>query len=99
MNHEREAYRGTGKLEGRYANHFKVGHNVFEFVLDFGQSYPESEEAQLRTRIITSPNCAKALLQTLRESLDQYEQTFGTLPDECEEKTRQGRTRRDPVSA
>jgi hypothetical protein len=80
MNHKCEIQQDTGKLEGRYANYFKVGHNAFEFVIDFCQFYPESEEAELRTRIITNPNYAKALLKTLRESIEQYEQNFGVIP-------------------
>jgi hypothetical protein len=67
-------------LEGRYANYFKVGHNAVEFLFDFGQFYPEIERAQLHTRIITSPVYAKALIETLRESIDQYEQTYGAIP-------------------
>ena len=67
------------KLDGLYSNFFKVGHNVFVFMLDFGQFYPESEEVQLHTRIITSPIYAKALLETLQESIASYEQTFGPI--------------------
>lgn len=70
------------KLEGRYANYFKVGHNAFEFVLDFGQFYPENEEAELRTRIITSPIYAKALLETIRKSINRYEKAFGAIQRE-----------------
>lgn len=69
----------TGQLGGRYANYFKVGYNAFEFLLDFGQFYPESEEAQLHTRIITTPSHAKALLATLKEAIDQYEGAFGEI--------------------
>jgi hypothetical protein len=54
-NHQVVGPRGSKKLEGRYANYFKVGHNAFEFVFDFGQYYPEIDEAELYTRIITSP--------------------------------------------
>jgi hypothetical protein len=25
--------------EGRYANYFQIGHNAFEFIIDFGQGY------------------------------------------------------------
>jgi hypothetical protein len=69
------------KLEGRYANYFKVGHNALEFVIDFGQHYSGSEEAELYTRIVTSPCYAKSLLTTLRESIAQYEKTFGVIKD------------------
>lgn len=72
----------TDQLEGRYANYFKVGYNAFEFVLDFGQYYPEGKEAQLHTRIITGPTYMKTLLELLRESIDRYEQTFGTIAKE-----------------
>lgn len=68
-----------GQPEGRYANYFKVGHNAVEFLLDFGQFYPESERAQLHTRIITNPIYAKALFETLGESIARYEQTFGAI--------------------
>ncbi|MBZ0170223.1 hypothetical protein MELA_00254 [Candidatus Methylomirabilis lanthanidiphila] len=82
MNQESEEFREGRSLEGRYANYFKVGYNAFEFLLDFGQFYPEGKEARSYTRIITSPIYAKALLETLRESIDRYEQTFGAIPKE-----------------
>lgn len=79
MNHENEESQNHGELEGRYANYFKVGHNAFEFLLDFGQFYAESQRAQLHTRIITGPIYAKALFEIFRESINQYEQTFGII--------------------
>jgi hypothetical protein len=82
MSYEHENSQEAGALEGRYANYFKVGHNAFEFLLDFGQFYPESEQAQLHTRVITNPIYAKALLEIIRESLDRYEQTFGAISQE-----------------
>jgi len=67
------------QLEGRYANYFKIGYNPYEFVLDFSQHYGESEEAELCTRIITSPIYACELMKTLKESIVQYEERFGAL--------------------
>ncbi len=67
--------------EGRYANYFKVGHNAFEFVIDFGQYYPGDEGAELYTRIITSPFFAKKLLGTLAESIDHFELAHGVIED------------------
>ena len=75
-NHEGRASLERKKIEGKYANYFKVGHNAFEFVIDFGQYYPENDEAELYTRIITSPAYAKSLLETLKESIEQYEKSF-----------------------
>ncbi|MCD4693135.1 MAG: DUF3467 domain-containing protein [Calditrichales bacterium] len=79
---KRLALRKKNKLEGQYANYFKVGHNAYEFVIDFGQSYPGTEEAELYTRIITSPAYAKSLIETLGESIKQYEQSFGAVAEE-----------------
>ena len=80
MSQENESPSATGELEGRYANYFKVGHNAFEFLLDFGQFYAESHRAQFHTRIITNPTYAKALFDLLRDAIAQYEQTFGDVP-------------------
>lgn len=80
MNHEYGDAEETDPTEGRYANYFRVGHNLIEFVLDFGQFYPNQQEgARLHTRIITSPVYAKSLLEILRESVDQYERTYGAI--------------------
>ncbi len=68
-------------LEGRYANFFKIGHNAYEVIVDFGQYYPENGDAAIYDRIVMGPGYAKALLNTLQESLKQYEQTFGKIAD------------------
>jgi hypothetical protein len=70
-------------LEGRYANHFAVGYNACEFIFDFGQSYAENDQAELYTRVITSPAYAKAFLEMLHESIEQYEQAFGDIHNKC----------------
>jgi uncharacterized protein DUF3467 len=80
MDHADEGPQETNRLTGQYANYYKVGHNVFEFVLDFGQYYPENGEAQFHTRIISNPVYTKALVQLLEKSIEQYEQMFGGIP-------------------
>ena len=70
-----------GRIEGRYANYFKVGHNAVEFVLDFGQFFPDNEQPYLHSRIVTSPVYARALLQTLRSAVAQYEEHFGAITE------------------
>ena len=80
MDHAEDDIREDGRREGRYANYFQIGHNAFEFLFDFGQGYPEEQEAHFHTRIITGPVYALALFETLRESLGRYEQTFGAIP-------------------
>ncbi len=70
---------GPDTIEGRYANYFQVGHNLVEFVLDFGQFYPGGAMARLHTRVVTSPAYACALVETMLESLRQYEEAFGPI--------------------
>ena len=58
-------------LEGRYANHFDVGHNAFEFVIDFGQAYDPADVCRSHTRIVTSPlPRARATAEIVAEELD-----------------------------
>lgn len=59
--------------KGVYANHFHVGHNVFEFVLDFGVASPEDADPRMHTRLITSPTLAGAFVSLLQQSLREYE--------------------------
>jgi hypothetical protein len=67
-------------IEGKYANYFDIGHNAFEFLLDFGQQYSGGTHGLIHTRIITGPSYANELLRVLQKSIDQYEQAFGAIP-------------------
>ena len=73
-------------LEARYANYLSVGNNSFEFLLDFGQFYPERDAPLVHTRIVTSPAYAKAFHKTIVESLDRYEQTYGPIGEPDDEE-------------
>jgi hypothetical protein len=87
---------GNGDLlEGRYANYFEIGHNAFEFLLEFGQMYFEEPEGRMHTRIVTSPMYAKRLAETLNRALCQYEQAHGRVPDAAEEPD--GEARKDNI--
>lgn len=67
------------KSEGLYTNYFKIGYNAFEFVLDFGQFFPEKEEVVFFSRVITNPKTAKNLAQVLHVSIAQYEKIYGLI--------------------
>ena len=49
---------------------------------DFDQYYPVNEEAELYTRIITSPPYANLYINTLEELIQQYEPTVAHIPPE-----------------
>ena len=91
---DRKSSRNVDTLEGFYANYFEIGHNAFEFVLDFGQCYNANDEkVQLHTRIVTSPFYAEALLEMLQESVEQYKQHHGGIR-ESDEKAAQHRAKK-----
>lgn len=80
--------RTSKHLKGRYTNYFEVGHNAFEFLFDFGESYDEDSQVRFHTRIVTAPTYATVLLETLRGSIDHYQQSFGLIPKPEERKTK-----------
>jgi hypothetical protein len=65
--------------ERRWANYLEVGHNGLEFLLRFGQLYSDGEPPQVHSHIVTNPVYAKAMLKTLEESIEQYEEEFGSI--------------------
>jgi len=65
--------------EGRYANHFHIGYNAFEMILQFGQFYEGNKQPVMHTTIITSPAYAENLLHLLSSTLAQYRESFGEL--------------------
>jgi len=77
MKYEWENSQNEDLRDGRYANYFKVGQNAFEFLIDFGQFYPNDGKEHFHTRVIMSPFYANVLLKTLQEAIDRYEKTFG----------------------
>jgi hypothetical protein len=79
--------RTSKRLKGRYANYFEIGHNAFEFLFDFGEAYADDTTVRFHTRIVTAPTYATVLLETLRGSIDHYEQSFGMIPKPEERKT------------
>ena len=75
-------------MEGRYVNYFEIGHNAFEFLLDFGQFYDGEAEASLHTRIVTSPVYVKTLVGMLQRALSQYEASYGRVAEQDERRRR-----------
>lgn len=69
--------------EGRYANCFQIGQNEFEFVIDFGQSFEESEcKESFHTRVICNPYSVNILLKLLQKSVKEYEEMYGEVEND-----------------
>jgi hypothetical protein len=63
----------------RYANYFEVGHNRYEFLVDFGQFHPETDKVALHTRIALGPPHAKLLWRLLSDAIRAYETKSGEI--------------------
>jgi hypothetical protein len=64
----------------RYSNYFEVGHNAYEFLIDFGQYQPELSEVVLHTRIVAGPTLTKLLHDMVHNAISQYESENGPIP-------------------
>lgn len=68
-------------LAGTYANNASVGHSWQEFVIDFLQTlaFVDPPQAEIRARIVTSPQHAKMLLAAIADQVRKYEAEFGEI--------------------
>ena len=64
-----------------YANYFEVGHNAFEFLIDFGQIDPYSGKFNIASRTAISPTHAKLLSGLLSSAVRQYEEQYEPIPE------------------
>jgi hypothetical protein len=71
---------------GVYSNLMMISHRKEEFVLDFlfvqPQRTPQGQSvANLRSRVITSPEHMKRILKAMQENITRYESTFGPIEE------------------
>jgi len=71
---------------GVYANLMMVSHRKEEFILDFlfvqpQQSAPGQATANLRARVITTPEHAKRIVRALQDNIQRYEASFGATSE------------------
>jgi hypothetical protein len=67
-----------------YANYFEVGHNAFEFLIDFGQYQPEADAVIMHSRMATGPVHAKLLAGLLSDAVARFEAEHGPIADVAE---------------
>lgn len=70
---------GEKEAEGTYSNLAIITHSPAEFVIDFTRVLPGVPKAKVLSRIITTPQHAKLLLNALRENIEKYEKMFGEI--------------------
>jgi hypothetical protein len=65
--------------EGIYANFFVVSNSPSEFILDFGRIVPGLPDARIYSRVLTTPQHAKQMLQLLEKNIEAFEKQFGEI--------------------
>ena len=65
--------------QGVFSNLAMITHSSSEFVIDFISILPGMAKAQVKSRIIMSPEHAKRLLLALQDNVAKYENSFGTI--------------------
>ncbi|NLO71434.1 MAG: DUF3467 domain-containing protein [Porphyromonadaceae bacterium] len=65
--------------EGIYSNLAIISHSTSEFVLDFVRIMPGTPKANVKSRIILTPEHAKRLLFALQDNVAKFEQQFGKI--------------------
>ena len=67
--------------QGVYSNLAIITHSVSEFVVDFVRIMPGIPKAQVKSRIILTPEHAKRLLAAMQDNIAKFESVHGTIKD------------------
>jgi len=65
--------------EGVYSNMAIISHSTSEFILDFIRLLPGVPKAQVKSRVILTPEHAKRLLLSLQDNIRKYEANIGEI--------------------
>lgn len=65
--------------QGIYSNLAVITHSSSEFVVDFVRIMPGVPKANVKSRIILTPEHAKRLLMALQDNIKKYESIHGTI--------------------
>jgi hypothetical protein len=65
--------------QGTYSNLAVITHSSSEFVLDFIRVMPGVPKAEVKSRIILTPEHAKRLLFALQDNIKKYESIHGEI--------------------
>ncbi len=65
--------------EGVYSNLAIISHSTSEFVVDFVRIMPGTPKANVKSRIILTPEHAKRLLYALQDNITKFESMYGKI--------------------
>jgi hypothetical protein len=67
--------------QGTYSNLAVITHSASEFVIDFVRIMPGIPKAQVKSRIILTPEHAKRLVAALEDNIDKFEAVHGEIKE------------------
>lgn len=65
--------------EGTYSNMAIISHSMSEFIIDFIRLMPGVPKANVKSRVVMTPENAKRLLLALKDNIDKYEADRGHI--------------------
>jgi hypothetical protein len=65
--------------QGTYSNLAIITHSSSEFILDFVRVMPGVPKAEVKSRVILTPEHAKRLLHALNDNIEKYEKMHGPI--------------------
>ena len=74
--------------EGNYANMAMIAHSPSEIVIDFVRMMPGLPKAKVQSRIIMTPQNAKAFSRAIADNIEKYEDKFGEIKLHTKESDR-----------
>jgi site-specific recombinase len=67
--------------QGIYSNLAVITHSASEFIIDFVRIMPGIPKAQVKSRIILTPEHAKRLVAALQDNISKYESVHGLIKE------------------
>jgi len=65
--------------QGTYSNLAIITHSSSEFILDFVRVMPGVPKAEVKSRVILTPEHAKRLLMALQDNVEKFEKAHGKV--------------------
>jgi hypothetical protein len=65
--------------QGIYSNLAVINHSSSEFIVDFIRVMPGVPKAEVKSRVILTPEHAKRFLNALKDNVERYENTYGEI--------------------
>ncbi|MCK4344749.1 MAG: DUF3467 domain-containing protein, partial [Bacteroidales bacterium] len=67
--------------QGLYSNLVAITHSPSEFIIDFIRIMPGMPKAQVKSRIILTPEHAKRFLLAMKDNVTKFESVHGQIKD------------------